>query len=400
MSKASKWIAAILSVIMLLALGAQLALGWINYRNTLASSEALEGLRRDNGELQGEVSSLREELGGMQDQITEVLHASDDSYDPGQEDDVRIATSYTIRSTLPISDAYKSGDSSKLNDKQKETLDMASAILEEIITPEMDAYQKEEAVYIWMTSHLAQDEGLLPVIPRTQADCDNPYGVLKYHNAVCVGYATTFRLFMQMLDIPCMVVHNTERYHSWDLVQLDGGWYHTDIYSDAGRPSYAHFNLTDLMQSDNQSWNRDFFPAADKSEYCYAVRVSKEVDDLYEIPAGLRAALDERESLYVLRFGPEFDEAKAAIVQEMLNQIQSRLEYSELSNELYMDWNWMSLDKGWLLAVTLSWYNQGDEPTVEIPEEAYEKIADAMEEAFGDLEEHSYWDDDSDWAVG
>ena len=39
---------------------------------------------------------------------------------------------------------------------------------------------------------------------------------------------------MQMLDIPCMVVHNTERYHSWNLVQIEGNWYHVDIYSDQG----------------------------------------------------------------------------------------------------------------------------------------------------------------------
>ena len=400
MSKATKWIAAILSVLMLLALGGQLVLGWFNYQKMLASSAALEGLRADNGELRGEVSALREELGGVRDQITELEHANDDQYDPGQEDDVRISHNYVIRSTLPISDAYKSGDRSALDDKQKETLDMASAILEEIITPEMEPYDKEQAVYLWMTSHLAHDEGLLPVIPTTQADCDNPYGVLKYHNAVCVGYATTFRLFMQMLDIPCMVVHNTERYHSWDLVQLDGGWYHTDIYSDVGSGNYAHFNLTDAMQSDNQSWNKDFFPAATKSEYCYAFRASQEAGDLYEIPAALRSALNDRVGMFSLRFGSDFDEKQASIVQMMLNQIQDRIENTELSNEVYMDWTWMSMENGWLLSVNLNWYNQGEDSPEDLPDDVYEKIGEAVEEAFGDLEEQDYWEDDSDWAVG
>ena len=36
-----------------------------------------------------------------------------------QEDDIKIAGEYYVRSTLPISDAYKSGDTSKLDDKQK-----------------------------------------------------------------------------------------------------------------------------------------------------------------------------------------------------------------------------------------------------------------------------------------
>lgn len=397
MRTTGKIIALILSLVMLLAVGGQLVLGWYNYQRTLSSAAALETLQKDNTALQGQVSALREELGGVRDQLTELEHANDDEYDPGQEDEVRISSRYVIRSTLPVSDAYKSGDASALSDKEKETLDMAAAVLDEIITPDMDAYAKEEAVYLWMTTHLAQDEGLLPVIPRTQADCDNPYGVLKYHNAVCVGYATTFRLFMQMLDIPCMVVHNSERYHSWDLVRLGDGWYHTDIYSDAGHSSYAHFNLTDAMQSQNQNWNRDFFPAADRSEFCYPVRNSEVLEDLYQIPAGLRKALEDRAGLYAVRFDSDFGEENAAIVQEMLTRIQNLAEYSEFSRDLYMDWHWMQIDEGWLLAVNLTWYN--NDPETEIPEEAQEKIGAAIEEAFGDLEEYEYWDD-NDWSVG
>ena len=399
MKKAGKIFAVILSLVMLLAVGGQLVLGWYNYQRTLRSAAALETLQEDNTELRGQVSALRQELGDVQDQITVLVQENDEDYDPGQEDDVRISQNYVIRSTLPISDAYKSGDPSALNDRQKETLDMASAILAEIITPEMDAYEKEKAVYLWMTTHLAQDEGLLPVIPTTKADCDNPYGVLKYHNAVCVGYATTFRLFMQMLDIPCKVVHNSERYHSWDLVQLGEGWYHTDIYSDAGKTSYAHFNLMDSMLFESQNWNRDYFPAAAKSEYCYAVRSASRVSDLYEIPAGFRKALDDRDGLYSLRFPADFTEENAAIVQETLKQIQNRVEYSEMSGDLYMDWRWMQIDDGWLLSVNLNWYNR-DEPESEIPDEALEKIDAAVEDAFGDLGSGGCWNDDSNWSVG
>lgn len=113
-----------------------------------------------------------------------------------KENDVTIGGEYVIRSTENISDAYKSGDTSSLNDKDKETLDMAEKVLKEIIKDDMSEYEKEKAVYEWMVDNLGFDTGMLPVIPTTQADCDNPYGVLKYKNAVCVGYATTFRLFM------------------------------------------------------------------------------------------------------------------------------------------------------------------------------------------------------------
>ena len=101
------------------------------------------------------------------------------------EDYVKIADNYEIKPTTNISDAYKSGDTSKLTDKEKETLDMAKKAIKDMkITDSMSDFEKEKAVYDWMTKKLQQDSGALTVIPSTQEDCDNPYGVLKYHNAV------------------------------------------------------------------------------------------------------------------------------------------------------------------------------------------------------------------------
>lgn len=390
MSKSAKIAVFLLSFLMILCLGAELAVGWFAYQRLNETGGTLDGLRTDNCSLREELGDLREELAGLQ----KILNGK--TNDPAQEDDVTIAGEYVIRSTLPISDAYRSGDRSALDDKQKETLDMAAAILEQIISPEMDDYEKEQAVYVWMTENLAQDEGLLPVIPRTQADCDNPYGVLKFHNAVCVGYATTFRMFMQMLDIPCMVVHNSECYHSWDLVQLNGGWYHTDIYSDAGDSNFTHFNLTDLMQGSNQSWNTEFFPAASSYEYCYAARTSVEEKDMFRVPALVRKALDDREELLSLRFGSSMDETRARVVQRMLNDIQNRLDYSEYSGDLYMDWNWMPLDEGWLLTVNLNWYDDSDDEDEDISEEYMEKADEAVNDAFGDIEEDYDYDEYED----
>lgn len=210
------------------------------------------------------------------------------------EDYVKIADNYEIKPTTNISDAYKSGDTSKLTDKEKETLDMAKKAIKDMkITDSMSDFEKEKAVYDWMTKKLQQDSGALTVIPSTQEDCDNPYGVLKYHNAVCVGYATTFRMFMQMMGIECKVEHNTEKFHSWDVVKIDGDWYITDIYSDAGNGNYANFNVTDAMYGQSQSWDRDYFPAANSLKYNMAYQNKKTVDSIYDLPKALRAAMDK-----------------------------------------------------------------------------------------------------------
>ena len=185
---------------------------------------------------------------------------------------------------------------------------MAKAVLDEIITEDMTPYDKEKAVYDWMTSELSYDTGILQVIPQTTADCDNPYGVLKYHNAVCVGYATTFRLLMQMMEIPCMVVHSTDEFHSWNLVKLDDAWYHVDIYSDQNGGSYANFNMNDELAGMSHDWDRTFFPAATSLDYNYAYQNRVTVEDRFQVPQMVRKATDERSRTLFLAF-PGIDEA-------------------------------------------------------------------------------------------
>jgi hypothetical protein len=317
----------------------------------------------------------------------------EESWGETQEDDVTIAGEYVIRPTTAISDAYKSGNTDSLSDKDKETLDMASAVLDEIIQDGMSDYEKEKAVYEWMTSALSNDTGLLTVVPTTQADCDNPYGVLKYHNAVCVGYATTFRLFMEMLDIPCMVVHNTELYHSWDLVQLDGEWYHTDIYSDAGSGSYAHFNLNDVMAgAGGESWDTSFFPSADSLTYNVLYQNAQELEDVYQIPARIRQALDNGEKSVAMKFPATLTELEAEIGDSMTSRIEDMLDNT------YLMWNWYPVDEGYLYVVTI--YSYYDDLDSEISDEDTEKMEQAIQDAFGDMEaddEDYYYYDDETW---
>ena len=393
MSKKARLFFILTSGLLVLLIGSGLLLSAAAFRRQARANEEI-------GQLNGRISGLSEQLKDLQTELAnqpEPDDAPDDGEDVARENDVRIAEDYVIRSTEQISDAYLSGDTSALSDKDKETLRMASSILSQIIQEGMTDYEKEKAVYEWMTVELQFDTGVLPVIPDTGADCDNPFGVLKYHNAVCVGYATTFRLFMQMLEIPCMVVHNSERYHSWDLVRLDGEWYHTDIYSDAGNPNYTHFNLTDSMMACMQDWNTDFFPAADGYEYCYAYQISAPEEDIYHVPVLMREALDSKDSMVSLRFDNSiFEGNDQQILEMMLDQIRDRLSSNaHYNNSMYMDYNMNALENECLLVITYTWYDEEDPdwPGEEISDEEYEKINDAVEDSFGDIP----FDMDYDW---
>ena len=311
--------------------------------------------------------------------------------DVAQENDVTIGSDYVIRATTQISDAYKSGDASKLSDKDKETLDMAKKVLDGIITDGMSDYEKELAVYKWMCENIGFDDGSLVVIPdEDDAVVDNPHGVLQNHKAVCVGYATTFRLFMQMLGIDCMVVHDSYLSHTWDLVKLDGEWYHTDIYSDAdSKGNFAHFNLDDNSMMNMQEWNTDFFPAAEGYKYNYAYMNRVECKDIYSIPEQVRAAIDAKTGVVSLDMGKDMSDDAFTVAELIMEQIQNAVASDSRIMNLY--WSWMSTEDGDnIFTVYISYYsdddNNGEDPDINgLDEETQQKINDAVNKSFSDI---------------
>lgn len=306
-----------------------------------------------------------------------------------QEDDVVIADEYTIKSTKNISDAYKEGRENSLSKEDKDTLDMAKKVLDEIITDGMSDYEKELAVYNWMVKNIKNDSGMMSVIPTSGQNAATPNGVLKSKTAVCVGYATTFRLFMQMMDIECKVVHTTDRIHSWDEVKLDGEWYHTDIYSDAGSPNYSHFNMNDKECSDNYEWNTDFFPAATGTKYNYAVVNNEKLDDVYKLPKKIKKAIEDKKYFLAYNLGQDVDDEKVSIINAIVQSISNYV-----TDSYNLSANLIDADNGdKVMAVYISSYN--DTSAMDnLSDKVTEKINKAVDKAFSDFAEMSGMEDE------
>lgn len=300
--------------------------------------------------------------------------------DVAQEDDVVIADEYTIKSTKNISDAYKEGKEDSLNKEDKDTLDMAKKVLDEIITDGMSDYEKELAVYDWMVKNIKNDTGMMSVIPTSGQNAATPNGVLKSKTAVCVGYATTFRLFMQMMDIECKIVHTTDRIHSWDEVKLDGEWYHTDIYSDAGSPNYSHFNMNDKECSDGYEWNTDFFPAATGTKYNYAVMNNEKLDDVYKLPKKIKKAIEDKKYFLAYNLGQDVDDEKVSIINAIVQSISNYV-----TDSYYLSAKLIDADNGdKVMAVYISSYN--DTSAMDnLSDKITEKINRAVDKAFSDF---------------
>ena len=336
---------------------------------------ALRRIEAQGAEFTELAAKLNSIIGSSSDEVT-------------QENDVAVAGEYWIRATTPISDAYISGDASGLDSRQAETLKLASEVLDSIIEEGMTGFEKEKAVYDWMCANLGHESGITTVVPTASEYSAEPYGVLKYGQAVCVGYATTFRLFMQMLGLDCMVVHNS--YHSWDLVKLDDGeWYHVDIYSDAGSGNYANFNMNDALAAYGHDWDTSFFPAAEGLEYCYAYMNAEPLADIYAIPGLVREKLDAGGTWSLYYLTDSGGEAKT-VLDALLSRVSDAASNAGTmaGRDLFLDYYCYPLGDQLLIVLILNEYGAEEEP--ELDPEAFERIDEAVNEAFGDV--YGDWD--------
>ena len=94
------------------------------------------------------------------------------------------------------------------------------------------------------------------VYNNTQTTTDEDYtvyGALVKGTAVCEGYAEAFQLLLNKCGINCITVRGLGdgAPHMWNMLELDGDWYGTDITWDgAGNNiSYKFFNITDEKMS-------------------------------------------------------------------------------------------------------------------------------------------------------
>ena len=141
----------------------------------------------------------------------------------------------------------------------------------------MSDYQKEAAVYQWLVQNVNYDWTHNDVMVSTPRESFTPYGGLVNRTAVCLGYATSFQLLMDLAGVEFITVvgaaHQSTGDHAWNMVRLDGNWYCVDVTWDASRrqngqtkglPSgWRYFNVTSsYMAGSDHQWDYANIPEA------------------------------------------------------------------------------------------------------------------------------------------
>lgn len=177
----------------------------------------------------------------------------------------------TIYDTSAILAAWESGSPGELDQRDKELYNRCREIIDALITEGMTDYEKEWAVYSWLVTNVSYDwrhNDPAQTAPRASFQ---PYGAIVRETAVCLGFATAFQLFMDLLEVECITVvgaaFHSSGDHAWNMVKLNGEWYCVDATWDLGRgrspESCGYFNVTsDHMARTDHQWDYENTPMA------------------------------------------------------------------------------------------------------------------------------------------
>ena len=106
------------------------------------------------------------------------------------------------------------------------------------ITPVMSDYEKVKYIYNYIIEKTEYD--------MNAADNQNICSVFLNGESVCMGYAKAMQYLLLEQDILCTLVKGTANYrqeHAWNLLLLDGQYYHLDVTW--GDDSYTVANAAD-----------------------------------------------------------------------------------------------------------------------------------------------------------
>lgn len=146
--------------------------------------------------------------------------------------------------------------------------EQVAAILSTIIIPGMNEHQKEKAIHDYIVKNVAYDESYSP-------SSHSAYAALYNKKAVCQGYALlAYKMLSEAgVSARCVVGTGHDESHLWNLVCLDGNWYHLDCTWDdpapdtPGKIRYNYYNLSDQEMAVDHIWTAGDYPACSSSYY-------------------------------------------------------------------------------------------------------------------------------------
>lgn len=134
------------------------------------------------------------------------------------------------------------------------TYDKASEIIKYVIKSSMSQRNKEAAIFRYILHNTIQDD----------SKDDSSYEVLVNGRGGSYGYSNAMKLLLNMAGIRCIVVEGTvcdgTQKQYWNMVELDGKYYHVETSWYDPSDYYAYLNAKDSLMRLSHQWDYSKYP--------------------------------------------------------------------------------------------------------------------------------------------
>lgn len=145
-------------------------------------------------------------------------------------------------------------------------------------TEGMDDFEKALYLHDYIVLNCRYDTELLDILETEgtlkgsmRSDRYSEYAVLINGTGICGSYALAYRALMNAADIECIYLSSEQMCHAWNMVKIDGKWYHVDCCWDdpvpdrEGKARRTYFLRTDkeMMKLEHFSWTPGQYKATD-----------------------------------------------------------------------------------------------------------------------------------------
>lgn len=203
--------------------------------------------------------------------------------DAAKKDDY-LERSISVYSTKKTGYNYEANIEYRTSREQEEYIDSEiSRIVNNLIDTRMSTVEKVKAVNDYIVKIYKYDDTL---------KSDNVYTALTTKTTVCQGYAMTAYKMFKLMGIECRIINGNKNTtsHAWNLVKIDGKWYHLDCTNNDNIVRDKYLLKSDTyMRNNGFTWDSSQYPSAhenyflQKTEYLdYNNDKETDIDEYYE----------------------------------------------------------------------------------------------------------------------
>ncbi len=239
---------------------------------------------------------------------------------------------------------YEKAEYANRKSKVNAAIKKGRYIVADIINMDMSEFDKEILMHDYIVNNTKYDYGNYTNDTLSE-DAFEEYGSLLSGYAVCEGYAETMKLLCDLSGIECMIVtgktNSSGRIegHAWNIVKIDGDYYHIDCTNDdpvtkdgSQILTYCYFNLTDDEMMKACTWNQTAYPVCASIKNSYYYKYNKVADNREAFDRALAEELGKRSSVIELKVA-DYSKSTYSNLSDQIFKTKMVLKYKYTVND-------------------------------------------------------------------